>query len=152
MKFYRSAWLRFKALFKSTFRAFRVGSTALAAMVLFSSFHSIAQQSVYADSAQKRGKVPALQWGGLPSSIPSSFRIRGRTEGQTSLNYAGNGDRIDKLTGDHAAIEISPPAFSPPIFSPLIPMVDTLSYTLAKAPWTPGIGGQFEDTIGNNPT
>ena len=79
-----------------------------AAIVAFCSIHAIAQQTVYTDFPQTRGKIEPLQWDDLPSSMTLDFELRGRTEGQNSLNYTGNGDRIYELTGDYAAIEIRP--------------------------------------------
>jgi hypothetical protein len=103
--------LNFKAFCKSTFQAARIMGIGLAAIVAFSSIHAIAQQTVYADYPQKRGKVEPLQWDDLPSWMTLSFELRGRTEGQTSFNYTENGVRIYELTRDYAAIEIRPTRF-----------------------------------------
>lgn len=111
LKFYRSASLRFKALYKSAFQTARVKGTALATMVLFSSLHAIAQPRVYADYAQNRGEVQAFQWGALPSARTPGFRLCGSTEGPTSLNYPGSPDRICKLTADYAAIDVGDASF-----------------------------------------
>jgi len=89
----------------------RVFLTALAAIVVFTSLHASAQQTLYADYPQKRGKVEPLQWNELPSWATLSMELRGRTEGQTSFNYAQNGDRVYELTRAYGAFEIRPTHF-----------------------------------------
>lgn len=81
---------------------------SLAAGVLLASTAACAQQVVYADYPQKRGKVEPLQWNALPSWMTMSMELRGRTEGQTSFNYTQDGDRIYELTRDYASLEIRP--------------------------------------------
>ena len=103
--------MRFKSFGTRTFSATRSILVALAAIVAFSSIHATAQQTLYADYPQKRGKVEPLQWNDLPSWMTLSMELRGRTEGQTSFNYTQNGDRIYELTRVYGAFEIRPTSF-----------------------------------------
>ena len=108
---YRRTLVSFKSFCQCNFSATRTKSILLAAIVACTTIHVVAQQTVYADYPQKRGKVEPLQWNELPSWMSLSFELRGRTEGQTSFNYTENSDRIYELTRDYAAIEIRPSGF-----------------------------------------
>ena len=103
--------MNFQAFCKCTFQFARIMGIALAAIVAFSSIHAIAQQAVFADYPQKRGKAEPLQWDDLPSSMTLGFEPGGRTEGQSSWNYTEDGVRIDELKREYAAIEIRPTSF-----------------------------------------
>lgn len=103
--------MRFKSFRNRLPSATRITLIALAAIVAFSSIHAIAQQTLYADYPQKRGKVEPLQWNDLPSWLTLSMELRGRTEGQTSFNYTQNGDRIYELTRAYGAVEVRPASF-----------------------------------------
>ncbi|WP_232298951.1 alginate export family protein [Granulicella tundricola] len=63
---------------------------------------------LYADYPQKRGKVQPLQFETLPSWATLNMELRGRTEGQTSINYTENGDRTYELTRVYGGLEVRP--------------------------------------------
>lgn len=70
-----------------------------------------AQSTIYADYPQKRGKVQPLEWQAIPDWMTIAFELRGRTEGQTSFNYAQDGDRIYELTRVWGSVELRPAKF-----------------------------------------
>jgi hypothetical protein len=103
--------VRFKSFRNRPPSATRITLLLLAAIVSFSSIHAIAQQTIYSDYPQKRGKVEPLQWDELPSWMTLSMELRGRTEGQTSLNYTQDGDRVYELTRVYGGLEVRPTSF-----------------------------------------
>ena len=103
--------MRFKPYSTNNFSITRSILSLLAIVLIFSSIYTSAQQTLYADYPQKRGKVEPLQWNELPSWMTLSMELRGRTEGQTSFNFTQNGDRIYELTRAYGAFEIRPTHF-----------------------------------------
>jgi hypothetical protein len=69
-------------------------------------------QIAYADYPQKRGTAEPLAWKELPSWMTLNMELRGRTEGQTSFNYAQNGDRAYELTRVWGGLELRPSKFA----------------------------------------
>jgi hypothetical protein len=101
----------FKPYSRNNFSTTRSILSVLAVVLIFSSVYASAQQTLYSDYPQKRGKVEPLQWNELPSWMTLSMELRGRTEGQTSFNFTENGDRIYELTRAYGAFEIRPTHF-----------------------------------------
>ncbi len=83
-------------------------SALASSFLLFATAGAFAQQVIYADYPQKRGKVDPLEWSGLPKWLTLSMELRERTEGQTSYTYIENGDRIYDLTRVWGAVEVRP--------------------------------------------
>ena len=69
-------------------------------------------QTLYADYPQRRGKNEPLEWKALPGWLTISSELRGRWEGQTSLNYTQDGDRTYVLTRAYGGVEIRPTKFA----------------------------------------
>ncbi|HLI77819.1 MAG TPA: alginate export family protein [Acidobacteriaceae bacterium] len=85
---------------------------AVCALLLTAAAPLCAQQrSNYADYPQKRGDIQPLQWTELPPWMTLGMELRGRTEGNTSYNYAQNGDRIYELTRVWGSMEVRPAKF-----------------------------------------
>jgi hypothetical protein len=99
---------------KITAKPMRFALVALAASFAF--FGTVGawgqQQIVYADYPQKRGKIQPLEWKALPSWMTIGMELRGRTEGQTSINYTQNGDRTYELTRAWGSLEVRPTKFA----------------------------------------
>ena len=91
----------------------RIALPAAAAALLLGSGLSTAraQQVLYQDYPQRRGLVEPLQWEKLPSWMTLGMELRGRTEGQTSINYLQNGDQVYELTRVYGSLEVRPSKF-----------------------------------------
>lgn len=73
---------------------------------------STSTQTLYADYPQRRGGLQPLEWQALPAWLTINSELRGRWEGQTSLNYTQNGDRLYVLTRAYGGLEIRPTHFA----------------------------------------
>ncbi len=72
---------------------------------------AIAQRPVYFDYPGSREPVQPLQWNPLPAWLTLDMELRGRTEGQTSLNQVSSNDRIYELTRARGGLTIRPASF-----------------------------------------
>ncbi len=61
-------------------------------------FAAAQHESIYIDYPQEAGKPQPLLWDQLPNWLSLDMQLRGRTEGQTSLAYKQDNDRIYELT------------------------------------------------------
>ena len=73
---------------------------------------STSNETLYTDYPQRRGKNQPLEWNALPGWLTINSELRGRWEGQTSLNYTQDGDRTYVLTRAYAGVEVRPTRFA----------------------------------------
>ncbi len=73
---------------------------------------STSNKTLYADYPLGRGELQPLQWKTLPSWLTIDSELRGRLEGQTSLNETQDDDRTYVLTRVYGGIEMRAARFA----------------------------------------
>jgi hypothetical protein len=77
---------------------------------LFFAHGALAQESAthYIDYPLTQGKVQPLQWNGVPKWATLDMQLRGRSESQTSINYASGNEQLYELTRVYGGLEVRP--------------------------------------------
>jgi Alginate export len=90
-------------------RRWSKGFSGLAAC-LFLAHGALAQESAthYIDYPLTQGKVQPLQWDGVPKWATLDMQLRGRSESQTSINYASGNEQLYELTRVYGGLEVRP--------------------------------------------
>ena len=70
-----------------------------------------AQTPTYFDYPSSRNVTQSLQWTQLPDWLSVDMELRGRTEGQTSLDEVSSNDRIYELTRVRGGLTLRPASF-----------------------------------------
>ena len=96
---------------KSALAAFRVLALAVFSQLVFSTLPALAQEPVYYDYPLNASKVQPLKSSKLPEWLVIDGELRGRIEGQTSLNLVPSNDRIYVLTRVRGGIMLKPTSF-----------------------------------------
>jgi hypothetical protein len=80
------------------------------AACLFLAHGALAQESAthYIDYPLIQGKVQPLQWNGVPKWATLDMQLRGRSESQTSINFASGNEQLYELTRVYGGLEVRP--------------------------------------------